>query len=56
MFFYQRKAEHVETRTIKLRDEWGELHEFEVIKITLEPEDQRTQRECQTSVIWRRID
>ena len=28
MFFYQRKYKEVKTHTIKIRDEWGVLHEI----------------------------
>jgi len=32
MFFYQRKYKEVKSHKIKMRDEWGVLHEFEIIK------------------------
>jgi hypothetical protein len=31
MFFYQRKFEKIETRTVKMRDDWGVLHDYEII-------------------------
>jgi len=34
MFFYQRKYKEVKIRKIKIRDDWGVLHELEVVQGT----------------------
>ena len=34
MFFYQRKYKEIKTKQIKMRDEWGVLHEYEIIQGT----------------------
>ena len=34
MFFYQRKYKEVKIKTVKMRDEWGSLHEFEIVEGT----------------------
>ncbi len=32
MFFYQRKYKEVQIKKIKMRDEWGVLHNFEIVR------------------------
>ena len=32
MFFYQRKYKEVQVKKIKMRDEWGVLHNFEIVR------------------------
>jgi hypothetical protein len=32
MFFYQRKYKEVRVKRLKIRDEWGVLHRFELVQ------------------------
>ena len=54
MFFYQRKIKHVEVRRFRFRDEWGKLHDLEVIKAQLEPEptDTELQDQLHSTALW----
>jgi len=52
MFFYQPKFK-LPTRTIRFRDEWGELRTFEVRITAQEPTDKKLQAELESTAIWR---
>ena len=57
MFFYQRKFKNVEVRRYRFRDEWGKLHDLEIIKGELEPEeltDPELQAQLETTCLIRR--
>lgn len=53
MFFYQRKYK-LETRFVRMRDEWGQMRTYEVTVGKEEPTDEEIQRELGTTVIIRR--
>jgi hypothetical protein len=53
MFFYQRKPK-IQTRRIKIRNEWGELETHEINLLQF-PTDKELQDQLQTTVLARRV-
>ena len=56
MFFFDRKYSKIETRVIRIRDEWGVMHRIEIIKGTPVPTDLELQDELKSTVVFRRLD
>jgi len=59
MFFFQRKFKEVKSRTIKIRDEWGTLHEITIYVGTPRLTDQEIADQLEvgkTTVITHRRD
>ena len=47
MFFFQRKYKEIQIRTVRIRNDWGELHEFEMIKGIPQLTDEELARQLQ---------
>lgn len=55
MFFWQRKFKS-KTRLIRMRDEWGQLQNYEINIDQAEPTDRELQEQLQTTAVIRRLD
>ena len=51
MFFYQPKNKEIKTKQIKMRDEWGTLHHFEMVRGVPFLTDQELADQLQVSLI-----